>query len=92
MSRKKGTAAFAVNFEPSGQMPLDARLLVADMNELIAKFGEYMLTIRNYSNNTEVNYTYDLDCYSEYLSKNKINYKNINYKEINGYIKFLKEN
>ena len=36
MSRKKGTAAFAVNFEPSGQMPLDARLLVADMNELIA--------------------------------------------------------
>lgn len=62
------------------------------MNELIAKFGEYMLTIRNYSNNTEVNYTYDLDCYSEYLSKNKINYKNINYKEINGYIKFLKEN
>lgn len=36
MSRKKGTAVFAVNFEPSGQMPLDARLLVADMNELIA--------------------------------------------------------
>lgn len=36
MSRKKGTAVFAVNFEPSGQMPLDARLLVADMTELIA--------------------------------------------------------
>ena len=53
------------------------------MNELIAKFGEYMLTIRNYSNNTEVNYNYDLDCYSEYLSKNKINYKYINYNEIN---------
>ena len=61
------------------------------MNDLIIKFSEYMLTIRNYSNNTDINYTYDLDCYSEYLNKNKINYKNINYKEINEYIKYLKE-
>lgn len=61
------------------------------MDELIRKFSEYMLTIRNYSNNTEVNYIYDLDCYSTYIKKNKIDYKNINYKEINEYIKYLKE-
>ena len=33
--RAKGTAAFAVNFEPGGQTPLDARLLVSTKDDLI---------------------------------------------------------
>lgn len=63
MSRKKGTAVFAVNFEPSGQMPLDARLLVADMNELIATetyasnnyyIGMPVIVIKGKSSKTEL--------------------------------------
>ena len=63
MSRKKGTAVFAVNLEPSGQMPLDARLLVADMNELIASetyannnyyIGMPVIVIKGKSSKTEL--------------------------------------
>lgn len=34
MSRNKGTAIFAVNFEPTGQSPLDARLVVSLKSDL----------------------------------------------------------
>ena len=36
MGRSKGTALFAVNFEPGGQSPLDARLVVESLADLTA--------------------------------------------------------
>lgn len=36
MGRSKGTALFAVNFEPGGQSPLDARLVVEQLSDLTA--------------------------------------------------------
>lgn len=36
MARSKGTAIFAVNFEPTGQAPLDARLVVNTVADLTA--------------------------------------------------------
>lgn len=35
MARSKGVAGFAVNFEPGGQSPLDARLIVDTKADLI---------------------------------------------------------
>lgn len=36
MARAKGVAGFAVNFEPGGQSPLDARLIVNTKSDLIS--------------------------------------------------------
>lgn len=61
------------------------------MNSHIEEFIDYIRIQRNYSNNTEVNYLIDLEEYESYLNKKRINYKNITYKEISLYTKYLKE-
>lgn len=61
------------------------------MEEKIDLFIEYIRNERNYSDYTEENYLMDLNDYSDYLKKHRINYLNINYKEITVYIAYLKE-
>lgn len=61
------------------------------MDNKIDDFIEYIKKERNYSDYTETNYMIDLDNYSDYINKKRISYKNITYKQITEYIKYLKE-
>lgn len=61
------------------------------MNNYIEEFIDYIRVERNYSDHTETNYLIDLEEYESYLKVKKINFKNIKYKEIADYIKYLKE-
>lgn len=61
------------------------------MDNKIDDFIEYIKKERNYSDYTETNYMIDLDNYSNYINKKRISYKNITYKQITEYIKYLKE-
>lgn len=61
------------------------------MSDYIQEFMEYIRIQKNYSNYTETNYLIDLEEYEKYINQTKINYLNITYKEINEYIKYLKE-
>lgn len=61
------------------------------MNSYIEEFIEYIRIERNYSDYTETNYLIDLEQFEDYLKNNKINFKNIKYKEITEYIMYLKE-
>lgn len=59
------------------------------MDTKIEEFIEYIKKDRNYSDYTETNYLIDLENYEDYLNKKHINYKNISYKQITEYIKYL---
>lgn len=59
------------------------------MDDRIQEYIEYIKKDRNYSDYTETNYLIDLDNYSSYLKNKRINYKNISYKQITEYIKYL---
>ena len=61
------------------------------MNSYIEEFIEYIRIERNYSDYTETNYLIDLEQFEDYLKNNKVNFKNIKYKEITEYIMYLKE-
>ena len=61
------------------------------MTEHIMNFIDYIRTERNYSDHTETNYLIDLEAYELYLKNRKLNYKEIKYKDITEYIKYLKE-
>ena len=61
------------------------------MTEHIRNFIDYIRTERNYSDHTETNYLIDLEAYELYLKNRKLNYKEIKYKDITEYIKYLKE-
>ena len=61
------------------------------MNEYIEKFIEYIRFQRNYSNNTEINYSIDLEEFNNYLNEHEIKFKDISYREISFYRKYLKE-
>lgn len=61
------------------------------MNEYIEKYIDYLRIQRNYSNNTEINYSIDLEEYESYINKNKIKFDKITYKEISIYTKYLKD-
>lgn len=61
------------------------------MDNYIDEFVDYMRIQRNYSNNTEVNYSIDLEEYKKYIDDLHINYKKITYKEISLFTKYLKE-
>lgn len=41
MGRNKGVTNFSVNFEPTGRVPLDARLLVDTKTDLYSTYPEY---------------------------------------------------
>lgn len=54
MARSKGTAIFAVNFEPTGQTPLDARLQVDSKEDLYTAYDgdnnyypDMVVTVKN---------------------------------------------
>lgn len=61
------------------------------MNSYIEEFIDYIRVERNYSDYTETNYLIDLEEYESYLKVRKLNFKNIKYKDIADYIKYLKE-
>lgn len=61
------------------------------MDEQISLFSEYLLTERNYSDHTDINYIHDLDIYANYIKNKRISYQNITYRCINNYINYLKE-
>lgn len=65
--------------------------MVKDMNDDITRFSEYLLIERNYSDNTDINYTHDLDEFESYLDKHRLNYLNVTNKDINTYILYLKK-
>ena len=54
------------------------------------EFLEYIKSIKNYSDNTIINYSEDLDKYYDYLKEKNIDLKNISYKDILNYISYLK--
>ncbi|MBR1376285.1 MAG: site-specific tyrosine recombinase XerD [Bacilli bacterium] len=55
----------------------------------IEEFKKYLLIDRHYSDNTISSYMNDLDIYFEYLSKKKLDYKNINTNDIREYLKYI---
>lgn len=61
------------------------------MEEYIDKFVDYIRIQRNYSSHTETNYLLDLEDYESYIKQHRINFKNIDYKNITIYTKYLKE-
>lgn len=60
------------------------------MNELVAKFLDYLSYERNFSKYTVLNYHEDLDRFMEYINKKKIdNIKNIDYQVIREYLVYM---
>lgn len=55
------------------------------------EFIDYLKYQRNYSDYTIKNYKLDLDEFFSFLDVNKLNYKNIKYKDTTLYLKFLNE-
>lgn len=62
------------------------------MNEIINKFIEYLRYQRNYSTFTCNNYKKDLKEYEIFITKEKLNYKNIKYEDVKNYIIYLNDN
>ncbi len=61
------------------------------MQEYINQFLHYLRTERNYSDHTEQNYLLDIEAFDNYLYDHHLSFKKITYKEIMGYVKYLKE-
>ena len=61
------------------------------MVQIINDFLEYLKSIRNYSEYTIINYNDDLKKYSDYLERECLNYKKIEYSDIRGYLIYLKD-
>ena len=61
------------------------------MEEYIDDFIAYLRSERKYSDYTETNYLIDLENYKDYLFKHRLNFKNVEYKNLVPYIKYLKE-
>lgn len=55
----------------------------------IDNFINYIKNIRNYSENTIINYNNDLEEYSKYLESKKLNILSITYKEVKEYLSYL---
>lgn len=55
----------------------------------INDFIKYIKNIRNYSENTIINYELDLKEYLEYLNKKDLNLINITYKDVKQYLSYL---
>ena len=61
------------------------------IEDYIYDFLDYIRVERNYSDYTESSYEIDLDNYYKYIKSKRINFKNITYKQITLYTKYLKE-
>ena len=64
---------------------------VISIEDYIYDFLDYIRVERNYSDYTESSYETDLDNYYKYIKSKRINFKNITYKQITLYTKYLKE-
>ena len=64
---------------------------VISIEDYIYDFLDYIRVERNYSDYTESSYEIDLDNYYKYIKSKRINFKNITYKQITLYTKYLKE-
>ena len=56
---------------------------------IIEEFKKYLLIDRHYSDNTIKSYINDLDIYLDYLTKKKIDYLEVEDKNIKDYLKFI---
>lgn len=61
------------------------------MEKIINDFLEYLIYQRNYSNYTVISYQKDLIIFKEYLNREGLNYKNLEYQDIRFYLMYLKE-
>ncbi len=61
------------------------------MVQVINDFLDYLKSIRNYSEYTIINYNDDLKKYINYLERECLDYKDIEYTDIRGYLIYLKE-
>jgi len=58
---------------------------------MLNDFLEYLNKIRKYSNNTIINYEFDINLFNEFLSKKKLSFKNVEYKDILEFVNYLKD-
>lgn len=61
------------------------------MDKSIENFTEYLKYQRNYSDYTITSYKDDLKLYKEYLEKESLDYKKIEYSELRNFLRYLKE-
>lgn len=60
------------------------------MHEKVEEFLEYLNYEKKYSDNTIVSYEKDLTTYENYIKINKLNFKNLEYKDVTDYLIYLK--
>lgn len=60
--------------------------------DYVDEFLVFLEKEKKYSNNTIINYNIDLENYFSFLEDNKIDYKNIQYKEVLEFLSYLKFN
>jgi len=61
------------------------------MKKIINDFLDYLTYQRNYSSYTTLNYQKDLQLYYDYLKRENLSYKTIEYSDIRFYLMYLKE-
>ena len=61
------------------------------MDENIESFSEYLKYQRNYSEYTITSYKDDLKLYKEYLERESLDYKKIEYTDLRNFLRYLKE-
>ena len=59
------------------------------MKNKLDEFFDYLIKQKNYSSNTKINYEIDINEYNDYLNKNSINYLDVDYDFIKGYLMYL---
>ena len=62
-----------------------------DTNKYLQSFLDYLTIEKNDSNHTILNYELDIKEFLDYCLNNKLNYINVTYKQVRGYISYLYE-
>lgn len=61
------------------------------MDKYILEFEEYLKYQRNYSDYTITSYKEDLNLYKEYLNRENLSFKDIEYNDLRNFLRYLKE-
>ena len=61
------------------------------MDKYILEFEEYLKYQRNYSDYTIISYKEDLNLYKEYLNRESLSFKDIEYNDLRNFLRYLKE-
>ena len=61
------------------------------MDKYILEFEEYLKYQRNYSDYTIISYKEDLNLYKEYLNRENLSFKDIEYNDLRNFLRYLKE-